>query len=89
MDVNLKGDAQQTLEALIPLLQRKTDRGWQETIIENVRDWWETIEGRAHTEGNNGRLNPERVFWESAGTFRIVASSRPIAEPPRIGMPAI
>ena len=64
MDVNLKGDAQQTLEALIPLLQRKTDRDWQEKIIDKVKDWWKIIEGRAHTEGNNGRLNPERVFWE-------------------------
>ncbi len=64
MDVNLKGDARQTLTALMPLLSRKTDRAWQEKIIASVKDWWKVIEGRAHTEGNNGLLNPERVFWE-------------------------
>ncbi len=64
MDVNLKGDARQTLAALIPLITRKTDRAWQKTVIENVKDWWKVVEGRAHTDGNNDLLNPERVFWE-------------------------
>ena len=64
MDVNLKGDARQTLEALIPLIQRKSDRSWQDNIIEGVKDWWKVIEARAHTDGNQGLLNPERVFWE-------------------------
>ena len=64
MDVNLKGDAKQTLQALIPLIQRKTDRAWQEKLMAGVKDWWTTIEARAHTSGNNGLLNPERVFWE-------------------------
>ncbi len=64
MDVNLKGDSKQTLEALIPLIQRKSDRAWQETIIENVKDWWKIVEARAMTDGNAGLLNPERVFWE-------------------------
>ena len=36
MDVNLKGDAKQTLQALLPLLKRKADRAWQEQIIESV-----------------------------------------------------
>ncbi|HZZ41756.1 MAG TPA: thiamine pyrophosphate-requiring protein [Tepidisphaeraceae bacterium] len=64
MDVNLKGDAKQTLKALIPLIQRKTDRAWQKEIIESVKDWWKVVEGRAHTSGNNNLLNPERIFWE-------------------------
>jgi pyruvate dehydrogenase (quinone) len=64
MDVNLKGDARQTLEALKPLLQRKADRGWQEKVSENVSGWWKTLDQRAHTDGNKGLLNPERVFWE-------------------------
>jgi pyruvate dehydrogenase (quinone) len=64
MDVNLKGDARQTLQALIPLITRKSDRAWQKTVIDNVKDWWKTIDARAHTDGNNGLLNPERVFWE-------------------------
>jgi len=64
MDVNLKGDSKQTLAALVPLLKRKTDLSWQEKVIANVKDWWKVVEGRAHTDGNNGLLNPERVFWE-------------------------
>ena len=34
MDVNLKGDASQTLAALMPLLDRKRDRSWQKKIDE-------------------------------------------------------
>jgi pyruvate dehydrogenase (quinone) len=64
MDVNLKGDAKQTLDALLPLVRRKEDRDWQEKIIAGVKEWWKVTEARAHTSGNNGLLNPERVFWE-------------------------
>jgi pyruvate dehydrogenase (quinone) len=64
MEVNMKGDAKQTLAALMPLIKRKTDRGWQEDIIAGVKDWWKVVEARAHTDGANGLLNPERVFWE-------------------------
>ena len=60
----MKGDAKQTLAVLIPLIERKSDRSWQNRIIEDVKDWWKVVEGRAHTDGNNGLLNPERVFWE-------------------------
>jgi pyruvate dehydrogenase (quinone) len=64
MDVNLKGDAKQTLRALIPLIRRKQDRAWQEHIAHNVEDWWRVVETRALKSGNNKRLNPERVFRE-------------------------
>ncbi len=64
MDVNLKGDAKQTLATLMPSIHRKTDRTWQDKIVEWVQAWWKVVEGRAHTDGNNGLLNPERVFWE-------------------------
>src|SRR5207237_8266450 len=62
MEVNLKGDARETLQALIPMLDRKRDRSWQNEIIENVRDWWKVVEGRAMNDANP--INPERVFWE-------------------------
>jgi pyruvate dehydrogenase (quinone) len=64
MDVNLKGDAKQTLRALLPLLRAKEDRSWQGEIEEGVRQWWKLLGERAHTAGNRGMLNPERVFWE-------------------------
>ena len=62
MDVNLKGDAKQTLQALVPYLKNKTDRAWRKTIEANVVDWWKTVEARAMTSANP--INPERVFWE-------------------------
>lgn len=64
MEVNLKGDAKQTLAALMPLIRRKKDRSWQETVVKNVKEWWKVVEGRAHNDGDKGLLNPERVFWE-------------------------
>ncbi|HEX3730190.1 MAG TPA: thiamine pyrophosphate-requiring protein [Opitutaceae bacterium] len=64
MEVNLKGDSKQTLQALLPLLRRKENRKWQEKVVKNVEAWWETLNDRAHEDGNNGMLNPERIFWE-------------------------
>ena len=39
-ELNLVGDAKATLQALIPLLERKTDRSWREEIESDVADWW-------------------------------------------------
>ena len=61
-EVNLHGDARETLEALLPLLDRKTDRDWRETIEEDVADWWNVLEDRAMSEADP--INPQRVFWE-------------------------
>jgi pyruvate dehydrogenase (quinone) len=62
MDVNLTGDSRETLRALIPLLERKNDRAWRETIEKNVRDWWEVSEARAMQPATP--INPQRVAWE-------------------------
>jgi pyruvate dehydrogenase (quinone) len=62
MDVNLKGDTKETLQALLPMLDRKRDRSWQNKIVEGIRDWWGVVEARAMNEANP--INPERVFWE-------------------------
>ncbi|HYE33828.1 thiamine pyrophosphate-requiring protein [Methylocaldum sp.] len=62
MEVNLVGDSAETLRALIPLLERKTDRSWQENIGRNVADWWQVLESRAMNAANP--INPQRVFWE-------------------------
>ena len=37
MELNLAGDARDTLQALLPLLRRKEDRSWQEAIGETER----------------------------------------------------
>ena len=62
MESNLIGDAKASLRALIPLLQRKEERGWQERIEENVRKSWQLLEKKAMQE--TPELNPQRAFWE-------------------------
>ena len=62
MEVNLVGDSATTLRALVPLLKRKTDRSWRETIEKNVKEWWKTLDAIAHQSGEP--INPQRVFWE-------------------------
>ncbi|MHA3774112.1 thiamine pyrophosphate-requiring protein [Verrucomicrobiota bacterium sgz303538] len=62
MEINLVGDSAETLRALIPLLERKTDRSWREKLEKGVVDWWQVLEARAMNEANP--INPQRVFWE-------------------------
>jgi len=62
MEVSLIGDSAETLKLLIPLLQRKSERGWREDIEKNVAEWWHTLEVRAMTAAHP--INPQRVFWE-------------------------
>lgn len=62
MEVNLHGDARETLRALIPLLDRKEDRSWRETIEDQVADWWRVLEDRAMKDADP--INPQRVYWE-------------------------
>ena len=62
MEVNLIGDSAATLRKLLPLLDRKPDRSWRETIEKNVKSWWELLQNRAMHDANP--LNPQRVFWE-------------------------
>ncbi|AHJ73936.2 thiamine pyrophosphate-requiring protein [Kosakonia sacchari SP1] len=61
-DVNLHGDAAETLRALLPLLTHKSDRSWQEEIARQVRDWWQLMEQRAMAPAKP--VNPQRVVWE-------------------------
>jgi pyruvate dehydrogenase (quinone) len=61
-EVNLHGDAKDTLRALRPLLQRKQDRSWREEIERRVARWWGVLEERAHRDADP--VNPQRVFWE-------------------------
>ena len=62
MEVNLVGDSRETLRALVPLLQRKTDRSWRERIERDVARWWKVLEARAMNDADP--VNPQRVFWE-------------------------
>ncbi len=62
MEVGLVGDAAETLQALLPLLERRQDRSWREHIEAKVAEWWETIAARAMEDANP--INPQRVFQE-------------------------
>jgi pyruvate dehydrogenase (quinone) len=61
-EVNLVGDARRTLQALIPLLERKEKRGWREGIEKNVARWWEVMEAEAQVAAKP--INPMRLFSE-------------------------
>lgn len=61
-EVNLVGDARDTLQALLPLLARQSDRAWQQQIEASVARWWKVLEARAMNEADP--INPQRFFWE-------------------------
>jgi len=62
MEVNLVGGAKETLQTLLPKLERKDDRSWREEIEDGVGEWWTLIEARAMEEADP--VNPQRVFHE-------------------------
>ena len=62
MEVNLVGDAAETLRLLLPMVEHKQDRGWRDEIEKNVKEWWKTLEDRAMQPANP--VNPQRVTWE-------------------------
>src|SRR4051812_31256407 len=65
MEVNLAGDAADTLRALIPLLQRKAARGWREEIEAGGARWWRIPDEQAHIPADP--INPQLVFHELSG----------------------
>ena len=61
-EVNLHGDAAETLRLLNPRLERKADRSWRESIEKGITAWWSKLEGRAKADADP--VNPQRVVWE-------------------------
>jgi pyruvate dehydrogenase (quinone) len=62
MEVNLHGDAAETLRALKPLLRPKSNDHWRRRIADWNRDWRETLDKRAHVKADP--INPQRVVSE-------------------------
>ncbi|MGN6744422.1 MAG: thiamine pyrophosphate-requiring protein [Amnibacterium sp.] len=62
-EVNLFGDVKKTLEALIPMLERKADRSWQEGIEEAFRGWEREMLDQAMQSFPDGG-NPRRIYHE-------------------------
>jgi pyruvate dehydrogenase (quinone) len=62
MEVNVVGDAHDTLEKLLPLLEPVADHSWEQEIRSEIERWWEILENRAMLDADP--VNPQRVFWE-------------------------
>ncbi len=62
MEVMLAGDSAETLRALLPLITRKTDRGWRAEIERHVAEWYTTVDEQAHAPAPP--INPQLLLWE-------------------------
>ncbi|MDQ2725776.1 MAG: thiamine pyrophosphate-requiring protein [Actinomycetota bacterium] len=62
MDLALVGDAKDTLAELLPLLHRKADRSWQDTIAGHVKSWWAEMDDLGQPSDLDGRIRPQGVF---------------------------
>jgi pyruvate dehydrogenase (quinone) len=62
MELGLVGDAKDTLQELLPLLNHKSDRSWREQLEGEIQEWWRLLEERAMQEADP--INPQRLFWE-------------------------
>jgi pyruvate dehydrogenase (quinone) len=61
-EANLVGDSKDTLQALIPMLERKQDRSWRDQIEGEIERWWRLMDDRAHLDAQP--INPQLVFAE-------------------------
>jgi len=59
IDVGLTGDARATLQALLPMLQRRRDRSFLEKAQERTGEWWELM--RTREERTEMPLKPQVV----------------------------
>ena len=62
MDLALEGDSRESLKELLPLLERKQDRSWQEQIKQNVEEWWRLMDERGEPADRDGRIRPQGLF---------------------------
>ena len=58
-EINLVGDARETLRRLLPQLRRKKHGAWRKKIEKNTARWWEVMQRRAAVDADP--LNPEYV----------------------------
>jgi pyruvate dehydrogenase (quinone) len=62
VEVGLVGDSRETLNALIPLLQRNSNRKLLEKAQEDMKDWWKTMQERSTRRDKP--MKPQVVAWE-------------------------
>jgi pyruvate dehydrogenase (quinone) len=61
-EFNIVADAATALQALIPHLERKQDRSWQDGLESSISRWWETMHDEAMVDADP--VNPMRLFAE-------------------------
>ena len=71
MELNLVGDARETLREMLPLVDTKSNSSWRKKIEGEIRQWWQVVEARAHDAADP--LNPQRVFWDLSPASRTTA----------------
>jgi pyruvate dehydrogenase (quinone) len=62
-EANLWGDVGATLDALLPLVEQKSDLGWQQGIAEAFQGWEREMRAEAMVDFPDG-VNPRRVYFE-------------------------
>jgi pyruvate dehydrogenase (quinone) len=62
VEVGLVGDSKETLQRLLPMLERKQDRKFLEKIQKSKRDWWKLMEERGTRKDKP--MKPQVVAWE-------------------------
>lgn len=68
VEVGLVGDSRNTLRELVPLLNRKEDRGFLQAAQAGMKDWWEVMEKRATRKDKP--MKPQVVAWELGKRLR-------------------
>ncbi|WP_030567503.1 thiamine pyrophosphate-requiring protein [Streptomyces aureocirculatus] len=58
-EINLVGDARETLRRLLPQLRPAKNDNWRRTIEKNTAHWWQVMERRAAVDADP--VNPEHV----------------------------
>jgi pyruvate dehydrogenase (quinone) len=62
MDLALEGDSRATLNELLPLLEHKADRSWQDEIKNNVAEWWRLMDEQGEPADRDQRVRPQGLF---------------------------
>ena len=68
VEVGLAGDSRRTLQALIPMLKRREDRGFLEQAQRGMSEWWKLMEERGTR--TDVPMKPQVVAWELGKRLR-------------------
>lgn len=62
VEIGLTGDSRRTLQSLLPLLQRKRDRGFLSKAQDGMRDWWKLMD--EYGKRKSTPMKPQVVTYE-------------------------